>query len=342
MMARDTGDARARRTLAFLLLIAARGTSLSAQAPRSERSPSFAVPGWAFPRPAARSTPTAVPGATDDSVTPRTVPHGSASFTQAQIHNHFDIVDWQPASHAPMPAVVERGRAPSLWACGYCHLPNGLGRPENAMLAGLPAAYIVQQVADIKARARRSALEGFRPGLDMERVADSATLAEARRAAQYFARATPRRRSTVVEAVSIPRSIAGNGLYFPDSAGGREPLGRRLIEMATDAERHELRDPMTPYVAYVPPGSVRRGRTLATVGRGATKPCTSCHGQDLRGVGAAPPIAGRAASYLLRQLIAFRTGARAAPAAASMREEAATLDLDDMIAAAAYVASQRP
>jgi cytochrome c553 len=210
------------------------------------------------------------------------------------------------------------------------------------MLAGLPAAYIIQQVADIKAHMRRSASDLFGPGKEMQRVADSATVAEVRTAARYFARLTPRRRSKVVEAAEIPRPVAANGLYFPDSAGAREALGGRLIEMAADAERHELHDPATPYFAYVPPGSIARGHTLAAVGRGTTKPCTSCHGLDLRGVGPVPPIAGRAASYILRQLIAFRTGARSAAAGAPMRDEAATLDLDDMIAAAAYVASRRP
>jgi len=45
----------------------------------------------------------------------------------------------------PMPRIVAHGRD-DAWACAYCHLPNGQGRPENAPLAGLPAAYIVEQV----------------------------------------------------------------------------------------------------------------------------------------------------------------------------------------------------
>jgi len=55
-----------------------------------------------------------------------------------------------------------------------------------------------------------------------------------------------------------------------------------------------------------------------------------------------PPLAGRLPSYLLRQLIAFRTGARASPAGASMRDVVATLGIGDMIAAAAYAGSREP
>jgi cytochrome c553 len=55
-----------------------------------------------------------------------------------------------------------------------------------------------------------------------------------------------------------------------------------------------------------------------------------------------PPLAGRSPSYLLRQLIAFRTGARATPASAPMQAVAASLNLDDMIAAAAYAGSRAP
>ena len=56
----------------------------------------------------------------------------------------------------------------------------------------------------------------------------------------------------------------------------------------------------------------------------------------------APPIAGRFASTLLRQLIVFRTGARAGEGGQAMRAVAAELALGDMIAAAAYAASLPP
>jgi cytochrome c553 len=278
--------------------------------------------------------------ASADSVTPRRVPGSAATFTDARASNRFDIADWFPDSHPTMPEVVARGRAPGVIACGYCHLPDGAGRPENASLAGLPAKYIVRQVTAFRTGARGSAWhEPNKPSDLMRTVADSATAAEVTAAARYFSRLTPRRRSTVVEAERIPRVDAGPGLYFLASTGGEESLGRRLIEVAMDKERHELRDPTVEYVAYVPPGSVARGRTLATRGiPGSVKSCSSCHGPRLRGVDPAPPIAGRSASYLLRQLIGFAVGARSSVEAAPMREVAGALTLDDMIAAAAYAA----
>jgi cytochrome c553 len=113
--------------------------------------------------------------------------------------------------------------------------------------------------------------------------------------------------------------------------------------MTTDPSRHERRDARVDYVAYVPPGSIARGMRLATIGAPPdVPPCESCHGPGLRGVALVPPLAGRSPSYMLRQLLAFQTGARSTPASAPMRAVAAKLELDDMIAAAAYAGSRQP
>jgi len=110
-----------------------------------------------------------------------------------------------------------------------------------------------------------------------------------------------------------------------------------------DLRRHELHDPMAEYVAYVPRGSLARGRALAAGdARHGVKGCASCHGADLRGVQLVPPIAGRSPSYLLRQLIGFRTGARNGATSAPMHEVATTLSIQDMVAAAAYAGSRAP
>jgi len=256
----------------------------------------------------------------------------------------FSVPDWHPETHPAMPAVVAHGRKPTVMACAFCHLPDGAGRPENATLAGLPAAYIKQEVADMQSRARQSAWRGpFRPSDLMQAIADSATAAEIDEAAGYFSRLPPRQRSRVVEARDIPRTRPGLGLYLPAAGGGVEPLGQRLIEVPTDPTRHELRDAALGYIAYVPPGSVARGRMLATTGTAAgVKPCTGCHGPQLRGVGLVPPLAGRSPSYILRQLLAFKTGSRATAAGAPMRDVVAPLGIDDMIAAAAYAGSRQP
>ena len=51
-----------------------------------------------------------------------------------------------------------RGRqADGIRACGLCHYPNGQGKMENGGVAGLPAAYILQQLAEFKSGIRQSA-----------------------------------------------------------------------------------------------------------------------------------------------------------------------------------------
>src|SRR4051794_33218127 len=66
------------------------------------------------------------------------VPGSKASFTVAGVNDRFNVPDWYPGSHPKMPDIVAHGRKPGVFACGYCHLPNGQGRPENASLAGQP------------------------------------------------------------------------------------------------------------------------------------------------------------------------------------------------------------
>ncbi|HEX5075390.1 MAG TPA: c-type cytochrome [Gemmatimonadaceae bacterium] len=317
--------------------------ALGAQAPRTA-APTVPArpepPAWAMP------LGTGAPAAPDDSVTPRRVPGSTVAFTQLRAHNRYDVPDWYPESHPAMPAVVARGRRPAVWACGYCHLPDGAGRPENAALAGLPEKYIIRQMAAFRSGQRGSPWHApNKPADIMLGIADSATAAEVKDAARYFSRLGPRQRARVVEAERIPRVKPGTGLYFLADEGGEEPLGERLIEVATDAERHELHDARVEYVAYVPPGSIARGQELAKRGVPGAKSmtaCASCHGSKLRGAGPAPPIAGRAPSYLLRQLMGFAAGSRSTKDAAPMRAVAGELTLKDMISAAAFAGSLAP
>jgi cytochrome c553 len=280
---------------------------------------------------------------TDTSVV-ATVPTSRASFRVARTRDRFDVADWNPATHRAAPPIVMHGRRPAVMACGFCHLADGRGRPENATVAGLPIPYFVQQVKDIRTRARHSASSlPYPPEVAMKLIADSVTDAEVEEAARYFARVRARRASRVVETDSVPRFMPLNGLSTVLTSTEREPLGGRLVEVAVDLRRHELHDPMAEYTAYVPRGSLARGRELSLGDpRRGVKGCASCHGADLRGVKLVPPLAGRSPSYMLRQLIAFHTGARDTPAGAPMREVAAKMSIEDMVAAAAYAGSRAP
>jgi cytochrome c553 len=301
----------------------------------------FVVPAWAYPgNPPPGTAPS--PASADES--PLHLPGSTAAYTRAQVKDLFAPPDWYPGDHPSMPEVVAHGRKPSVYACAYCHLPDGGGRPENAPVAGLPAAYIVQQARDFASGARHSAWDGpYLPSDLMRKVAENASEAEIAEAAEYFASLPAARCVETVEAERVPVTHAAGWLYVRTEGAGDELLGERIIEVARDPERHELRDPKNGAIAYVPPGSIARGGRLVVSGEGGrTLPCGGCHGADLRGVGLIPPIAGRSPTYVLRQLLAFRTGTRSTPAGQPMQAVVARLELNDMISVAAYVGSREP
>ena len=312
----------------------------NATAPERTAEAPGTVPAWVFPL--VPPSPDAAP--TRDRGEPLHVPNSDVTFTKAQLNNFFAVPDWHPKSHSAMPEVVERGRAPDVYACGYCHMSGGQGRPENAPLAGLPAPYIVRQLADFKSGARRSAWRGaYSPSDLMIHVAAYATADDVASAAAYFSQQRPKSRVLVIERARIRHSHVVGWVYTALPGSGDEPLGQRLLEFAPDITRHEHRDDEMQYVAYVPPGSISRGRSIATTGAGGlTVPCISCHGDKLQGIGLVPGICGRSPTYLLRQLLAFRTGTRAGATGLPMLPVVAKLQINNMIDVAAYAASLQP
>ena len=294
------------------------------------------IPAWAFPG-AGPQSPTKPPR--DELLSVR---GSSAQFTRAHVEDPFGPPDWRPELHGPPPSVVVHGRAPKLYACGYCHLPDGSGRPENASLCGLPAAYIEQQVAAMAAGQRRSAFgDSDAPSKGMGNIAREATRDEVAAAAAYFASVRVPPKQTVKEVNAIPAWHAAHYIHILDPGAAAGTTDARLIEPAEDVEAHERRDPRVGYVLYVPAGSIERGRQLATAGpSGPATSCFVCHGPALKGAATAPPLAGQFGAYVLRQLLAFQSGSRASPAAAPMKVVVAHLTLDDMVALSAYIASR--
>ena len=280
------------------------------------------------------------PKATEE---PQRLPGSNAAYSWAQARDLFFAPDWHPENHAAMPDIVARGRKPDVRACGSCHRAEGTGGPENASLAGLPAEYLVQQMADIKSGARKFSAHPQHSGAAfMTAAAKSMTAEELLAAANYFAALKPQRVITVVERDTVPKTFVARLFYAKHPDGGTEALGRRIVEMPNDVEQFELRDTRTQFTAYVPPGSVARGETLVKTGGGKTLPCATCHGTDLKGAGAIPGIAGRSPTYMVRQLYQFKHGVRTGLNGAQMKPVAANLSEDDMIALAAYVGSLAP
>src|SRR4029078_804628 len=94
------------------------------------------------------------------------------------------------------------------------------------------------------------------------------------------------------------------------------------------------------FVAYVPKGSIARGKELVSTGGGTTIACGICHGQALQGLGEVPPIAGRHPNYIVRQLWNMQNGERIGTSAALMKQVVDRLTNDDILAIAAYDPSQ--
>ena len=284
-------------------------------------------PSWAFPVQAGQ-LPAEPPG-------PKAIPDSTKQYTPAQIDDLLNPPDWFPEAHKPAPAIVQKGHGDAL-ACGACHLMSGLGHPESGDLTGFTADYLVQQMADFKSGVRKDYAR-------MNGIAKAMSDEEVRQAAEWFA-ALPRQTFTdVVEQKTVPKTFVGQGrMRFLDAAGGMEPIGNRIITLPKDVERVRRRDPRVGFIAYVPPGSIAKGRKLVETGGGKSVQCAICHGDGLKGLGNVPRIAGLHPIYIARQLYLFKEGGRAGTDAALMKKPAAQLTDADILNLSAYVASLPP
>ena len=267
------------------------------------------------------------------------LPGTDRSFTITQVQAHYDPADWYPGDHpAGAPGIVQRGReSDRLRACAHCHYHNGQGKPENGHLTALPVSYFMQQLALFKSGGRTSVDPRKANHAEMAQIARFLTDAEMRAAAEYFASIQWKPWVKVIESEDAPKTRqSAAGLFIP-LGEGNEPLGQRFIEVPEFPDRTErYRDPRAGFVAYVPMGSIEKGKALVTTGGGKTTQCTLCHGQALQGMGDVPPIADRSLSYTIRQLYNYQQGTRQS---VLMKPAVAKLAADDMIAIAAYLGS---
>jgi cytochrome c553 len=291
---------------------------------------------WAYPVP----TP-GTQAATN--TTPKSLPGSTKSYTQAQIDDQFAPPDWYPNEHGALPSVVAKGI--QAQACGSCHLMSGLGHPESADLAGLPFEYLLRQMQDFKTGVRKDPRE-YEPSqrsARMNNIAAGVPDAEMRAAVEWFSKLKPAVWYKVIEATTVPNTwINGGRMRLPLAGNETEPLGNRIITLPQDPERVESRDPHSGFIAYVPPGSIAKGKTLVEGGAGKTIACATCHGEGLKGLGDVPRLAGIHPIYVVRQLNNFKTGANASTAGELMKKVVEKLTEDDMIAVAAYTASLPP
>jgi cytochrome c553 len=264
-------------------------------------------------------------------------PGSAKEYEAAKIAGNANPPDWFPDEHPAAPKSVTGG--PGIrFACGSCHLMSGQGHPEAADIAGMPAEYLIRQMAYYKAGTRK----------DEERMGPIAKVTsdeDVRQAAEYFAALRPTVWVKIIETATPPKTfIAAAGRHrqlHPD--GGTEPIGRRILEIPADPFRTEIRDPHSSFIAYVPLGSIARGEALVKGGAsGKAMQCALCHGEALKGVGEVPRLAGLQPLYVARQLFDMRFGSRAGTAAEPMKPVVANLSEDDIIAISSYLGSLPP
>ncbi|MEE8542565.1 MAG: c-type cytochrome [Gammaproteobacteria bacterium] len=290
--------------------------------PRSCRHPSTAVP--------------------DDGIK-RTLPDTTASFTRNEAGFGYGPADWYPGDHPPMPDIVAYGNeSTGVRACSLCHYPNGQGKMENAHVSGLPAAYILQQLDAFETGDRHNADPRKDNTNEMARMPRGLSDVEKIQIAEYFSSMPFRPWVRVVEVEEAPQvRVTAGGLMIPIEGAPPMRLGQRIIEVPEHPERMEImRDPRSGFITYVPVGSLAKGEALVTTGDGKTIQCGLCHGPGQKGLGDIPGIAGRTASYTMRQLWDIKQGTRKSPGV--MEPVVQNLTSEDMLNIVAYLASLTP
>ena len=217
-----------------------------------------------------------------------------------KIEDLYNPPDWYPDIHPPMPQVVAHGNGSTVRACAACHLPTGTGHDELANIAGLPANYLIEQLADYKSGARKGS--GTMTG-----IGKAITDGEVRDAATYFSSLKPRPWIRVVETDIVPKTFVGAGnKRLPTADGGTEPIGMRIIEIPETKRSCSI-------AILDPVSSPTCPRAASPGARRSSRPTAAKHG--LRRLPRRRPtrarrsaaIAGRQATYVVRQLFGIRT-----------------------------------
>src|SRR5262245_3755827 len=114
--------------------------------PAQLATPAAREPVWAFPVQQG-TLPADAPG-------PKSLAGSTKTYTAEEIDNLLAPPDWLPNDHPTAPGIVTKGHAGAL-ACGSCHLMSGIGHPESADVAGMPASYLLQQMMEFKSGVRK-------------------------------------------------------------------------------------------------------------------------------------------------------------------------------------------
>jgi len=296
------------------------------------------LPEWAYTPPPAGGPPPPVSALPADDTAAVSIPGTTKKFTRGELRAQKETMDWYPEDrHGTMPDIVRFGKQ-GVRQCSLCHLPDGSGRPENAPISSYHPTYFLQQMQDFRDGLRKSADPRKANTNNMIGFAKATTREEDLAAAQYFSQQPYPRRIKVVESKTAPKVRLQGGMHMAvpaNEGGGMEPLkADDIVEIPDDNLRAEARDTRMSWTAYVPPGTLNRGKQLATKYQ-----CATCHGANLEGIGPVPSLAGRSPSYTMRQLFDMKTGARRGPWSALMKSVVTSMSVQDMAAVSAFAAS---
>jgi cytochrome c553 len=242
-----------------------------------------------------------------------------------------------PAVQAGALKIVLGGKGDAVRPCNTCHTPSGMGQPESANIRGLNADYFIRQMHDFasgqRGGPRAGAMAGFAKGMTDDEI---------KQVAAYYSELKPAKWTKVSESEMAPKTIVGRNSQRTKLPGSdMEQVGMRVIEVADNPAA--VRQMVQPaFTAYVPKGSIAKGRNIATTGGGKAEACTGCHGNKLQGDEDVPSLAGRSPVYIARQIYSFKNGILKGGQADVMKYVVAKLSDEDVVSVASYISSLNP
>jgi cytochrome c553 len=146
----------------------------------------------------------------------------------------------------------------------------------------------------------------------------------------------------------IPR-VSGQHIEYLTKQLREYKAGKRkndvMVGMVAKISDRQLRELAAHLAGQAPPGPdvensqlVERGRTLYDQGNAAVPACVGCHLPNAVGVLRYPRLAGQRQAYIVQELKNFKQGVRTNDRARVMRNIAANLSDEEMLALAAYLA----
>jgi len=331
------------------LAVVTLGASIVAQQPAAPAPAAAApaapipagLPDWAYTPPPPAGSPPPPSALPADDTARVSIPGTTKTFSRGELRAAKETMDWYPEDrHGTLPDVARFGKQ-GVRQCTLCHLPDGSGRPENAPISSYHPTYFLQQMQDFRDGLRKSADPRKANTNNMIGFAKATTREEDLAIAQYFAQQPYPRRIKVVESKTAPKVRLQGGMHMAvpaNEGGGMVPIpADDIVEIPDDNLRAEARDTRMSWTAYVPPGTLNRGKQVATKYQ-----CATCHGANFQGIGPVPALAGRSPSYTMRQLFDMKTGARRGPWAELMKSVVTSMSVQDMAAVAAFAASTLP